>query len=163
MSDVPIAVQANRTGDEQIRTGTLRAGTYYVQVSAYNGELVEGEPYALRLRTSQSLTRSDDCLPLPKPASEAPSAVKVDPTSLDPRTNTLFLVNTELFEQQYPDQLDAVLAYISAVSARADLGVIGAMIPVNSSGAVQTAYINRVLRMLVTRCVRTASCRRSAT
>ena len=34
---VPVAISSNRgVNDEQIETGTLRAGTYYVQISAYN-------------------------------------------------------------------------------------------------------------------------------
>ena len=63
---VPVAISANRdTTDEQLQTGTLKAGKYFVQVSAYNGAL-SADPYALRFKTTQSLSRPQ-CAPLPYP------------------------------------------------------------------------------------------------
>ena len=160
---VPIGVQANRTGDEQIRTGTLRAGTYYVQVSTYNGELVEIAPYALRLRTTQSLTRDAACAPLPAPSAVA-TADFVDPALLDPDTNTLFLINTELFQDEYGElALTDVLGDIDAVAGRADLGVESTRRSRSTASTPCRPPTSTGPLPRASRCGRTTWCRRSVT
>ena len=135
------AISSNRDStDEVIKTGTLRAGLYYVQVSSYNG-VFSNEPYALRMRTDQSLTRGE-CASIPYVASN--SGALLSPSELPSNVNTLFVVNQQLLTATYgATTAGEVFASLDAVAASPEFGVIGAVINVDGDAAVRAAYQNR--------------------
>ncbi len=138
---VPVSISSNRgVNDEQIQTGTLREGTYFVQISAYNAGFSD-EPYALRFRTDGSAAR--DCptvLTYPTTA----EGVLPAPGSLSTDVNTLFLVNEQLLRATYPTQAQSILDAAKVVADAKQLGVSGAIIPVEGlfegGHAVADAY-----------------------
>ena len=91
--------------DEQIQTGTLRAGTYYVQISAYNTAFSD-TPYALRFRTDGSAQRVCPAGPAYPTGGQG---VLPTPTSLSADVNTLFLVNEQLLRATYGPQAQTIL------------------------------------------------------
>ncbi len=136
------AISSNRgLNPERIRTGTLRAGTHYLQVTGYNGARAD-TPYALRLRIDGTVAR-DACSALPYPGvgSVDPIAPGTLPAigTLPTDLNTLFLVNTQLLEFTYSaaDRAD-ILAKLSAVATAAD--VVGTVLPIEADPTVQAAF-----------------------
>ena len=132
-----MAISSNRgVNDEQIETGTLRAGTYYVQISAYNAAFSDA-PYALRFRTDASVKR--DCPAAPTYPTGG-QGVLPDPATLSTDVNTLFLVNEQLLRATYPDDAQKIIDAAKRVAVAKQFGVSGAIIPVDGDPAVQTAY-----------------------
>jgi len=147
LQDIPLAppdgtavsrIGARRdTADELIETGTLRAGTWYVQVSGYNGA-TSPSPYALRLRVSASGI-ADECLPQTFPSPEG--AAGVLPASYPAGLNTVFLVNQRRLTAVYGQvAADDILAALGGLADRGDLGVVGAVVPVDGGPGVDAAY-----------------------
>ena len=93
VDDVPVrtglgavaAVGASRgTQDEQIETGTLVAGTYWLQVSGYNGAF-SPKPYVLRERisargSSRRRARRGRCRSPRRPGPRSPTPTRTRPT-----------------------------------------------------------------------------------
>ncbi len=128
------SLAANRQAfDEHLRTGTLRAGTYYLQVSGYNGAF-DARPYTLRLRLSSVAPGA--CPPrafsYPRPGA---SAVP-DPNSYPLNLKTLFLVAPRQMEAWYGGAAtNGVIADVEAVAAHP--AVVGGLLPVDSVAAAQ--------------------------
>lgn len=118
---------------EQIDTGSLRAGTYWVQVSGANGNDSD-DPYALRLRLAGGVDRGE-CAARSFSFSASPAALTV-PTGID----TVFVVNRQRLVQAYGARGTAALAALDGFAARTDLGFDGAVVAVDGDPAVQAAY-----------------------
>lgn len=131
-----INVAATRgLNDERIDTAELRAGTYHLQVSGFNGAS-SASPYTLRLRLIES-DRASCTTGLP---AADPGALP-DLSALPVGLNTVFLVNRQRLAGAYgASDADRVLAGTGALAGRADLGVTGAVIPVDGDPAVRSAY-----------------------
>ena len=140
---VPVAISSNRAlANEQIQTGTLRTGKYYVQVSAYNGAL-STNPFALRFQTTTSAP-PPVCAALTPPTGAFGTLPALE--SVDADVNTLFLVNEQLLEYTYgATEAGNVIAAAQAVADADELGVIGEIIPVDGDQAVRAAYEARFL------------------
>ncbi|MDW3213051.1 MAG: choice-of-anchor Q domain-containing protein [Ilumatobacteraceae bacterium] len=135
------AISSNRArGSERIRTGTLRAGRYFIQVTGYNGAVAD-TPYALRIRTDATIARGP-CDPLPYPGVEqiAPLPLPAIDSTLPTELNTLFITNSQLLEFTYGPVAADVLAAAEDVAAAASSGVVGAVLPVDDDSAVRAAY-----------------------
>jgi len=125
------------TADESIQTPPLDAGTYYVQVSGYNG--ADGaQPYILRgtlLPTGANSCPGGISYPNPMPA---PAAA---PSSYPANVNTLFLVDTQRLAAAYGTAAEGqVLSALNTVAADNADGVVGAVVPVDSDQATQNAF-----------------------
>ncbi|HMD45757.1 MAG TPA: PKD domain-containing protein, partial [Acidimicrobiales bacterium] len=132
------AVSANRgTSDENIQTPPLAAGTYYVQISGYNGAS-STQPYVLRGAVLP--TAADSCpggisFPNPMPAPAPP------PANVPANVNTLFLVDTQRLAAGYgPVAEGQVLTALDTVASDGADGVRGLVVPVDSDPATQNAF-----------------------
>ncbi len=130
------AVSANRgTTDEIINTGTLRPGTYHLQVSGYNGA-TSTSPFALRASTTE--VGFGVCAAPPLRGSLSGGGNPAPPTGI----NTVFLYNGAWLADAFPtDAADAISA-LSAVEGTgewADLGVNAAAVAIDDYGTVQGA------------------------
>jgi len=146
-SDVPLnppsgysvfAESANRgTDDENIQTPPLAAGTYYVQVSGYNGA-DSTQPYVLRGALLPSVQNTcpggisfPNAMPAPAPA----------PANYPAGVNTLFLVDTQRLTAAYGAAAEGqVMSAVNAVATDGADGVNGAVVPVDSDPATQGAF-----------------------
>lgn len=116
------AVAARRgTADELIDTGALRAGTYTIQVSGYNGATAN-QAFALRLRT----TPLPDIVCPATPGTLATNGNAPVPTGI----NAVFLYNSST----YPNQ--AALQTLVSDARWADTGITPALIAIDQDGAV---------------------------
>jgi hypothetical protein len=124
------SVAANRqTFDENLRTGTLRAGTYYLQVSGYNGAF-DARPYTLRMRV-ESAGAASSCEPPLFPFVRPVAQPVPDPNSYPADLKTLFLIAPRQMEAWYgPTRADEVLDRVQAVAGHC--AVIGGLLPVVS-------------------------------
>ena len=133
-NEVLNSVSAKRgTTQEEIDTGTLRAGRYVVQVSSYNGAF-NPSPFGLRIRLSETAERTCDA---PAFSLGAQGSLPATPDNL----NTLFLYNHARLVMEYPLSHQQVLDQLSLVATSdwTDLGVIGLVVPIDGSAAVWAA------------------------
>jgi len=143
-------VSANRNlHDEEIDTGSLRPGDYYIQVSGYNGAS-STQPYSLQLKTPGT-----DPVPACQPRSFA-NAVPNPPAAIDPtayaNADTLLLVDnqrlTAAFGPGSPGQPGAndvvgALGQVNGVgSVNGVGGVASAVVPIDGDPGVRSAYTN---------------------
>lgn len=136
------AVSSKRGGAaEEIDTGTLVPGEYFVQVSAYNG-VSSNSPYLLRLRVNEGAAPQCDVAPFNYAASTSPDLPGSYPAGL----NTLFLYNHARMYGDFagdPD-LGDLTDHLAAIttSVWADLGVIAAVVPVDGDPDVRSALVD---------------------
>jgi hypothetical protein len=121
---------------EQIDTGSLRAGTYWVQVSGANGASSD-LPYSLQLRLDTGIDRGV-CAAAPFPFTMPPAGALPDTSA--GTLDTVFLVNTRRLAAAYGAEAPTVVAALSTLAARTDIGVHGAVVPVDGDPAVDAAY-----------------------
>ncbi|HWD08970.1 MAG TPA: hypothetical protein VHA57_07735 [Actinomycetota bacterium] len=131
------AISDNRgTTNEVINTSPLPAGTYLVEVSGYNGA-ASPNPYVLRADVlnaqaqpscvaSRTLSGQQPLIPMP---------------ALPANVNTIFLADTERLASLYTTaDANAILADAARAAADSADGVIGAVIPVETTGTVAASY-----------------------
>jgi ABC-type transport system substrate-binding protein len=145
--DVPITIRnsgisgisANRgAADETVEATSTGTGTYTIQVTGYNGQTSD-LPYTIRIQEDP---------PVPPPACTArvfPHAgegtARALPASYSPNVNTLFLVDAKRIGDTYGAAAEtSVMNGLAALAARTDLGVSGAVVPVEGSTTVASAY-----------------------
>jgi len=136
------AVSNNPDGQSQyIQTPPLQGGTYIVQVSGYNGAH-SPQPYLLQANLIGGAT-APVCSPI-QYANALPDASLgpvSDPYTVPNGVNTLFLVNTQRLTAAFGSSGESqILSDIGNVASDTGAGVNGAIIPVDSSATVQTAY-----------------------
>jgi hypothetical protein len=121
------------TTDEEISTGTLQAGTYFVQVSAYNSTLSE-DPYLLRMRLTAGIDRECPASPFTYVGGVAPALPLGYPADL----NTIFLYNHERLTGEFAADAGLVLTELGLVGTTewTDLGVIGAVVAIDADPGV---------------------------
>jgi CSLREA domain-containing protein len=124
------------TVDEHLETGTLVAGRYYVQVSAYNGERSD-HAYALRLRLIGDPAPPATCSPRtfanPKPA---PLPAPTDLAGVD----TLFLVNSQRLAASFGATAASQIVTLLGDPRWSGGGVTPAIVPVDADANVRNAY-----------------------
>ena len=127
------------TSDESVAALSLdSAGFYTLEVAGYNGAASD-DPYVLRVKVSPP-PPIPTCAPRTF-AFPGQGVSGVLPGNLPATTNTLFIVNKERLGDLYgPSAADDVMSSLSALAVRADLGVRGAVLPVDGSAAVSTAF-----------------------
>ncbi len=128
-----VGISANRsTADERVDLGNLRAGTYTVQVTGYNGAFSD-RPFTLRVRT-QSLN-------LPACSARALGATFAVPDATVPVTlqtsnsgiDTLFVVPVNRLRQLWSSaDADALMTRLNDFVAAAPGGVKAGILPVNA-------------------------------
>jgi Bacterial Ig domain len=144
LQDVPLrdgatvaSISANRgsspeTAQVEVRPG--ESGFYTIQVSGENGVFDNGY-YALRIEVQK---------PAPQPAcaprsfANAPGAPGTAPpvSSLPSDLNTVFVVNRDRLQRTYGDAAaQSVTSALTSLAGRSDLGVVGAVLPVDTSAA----------------------------
>jgi uncharacterized protein YjbI with pentapeptide repeats len=128
-------ISARRSdASEQIDTGSLRAGSYWVQVSGANGAY-DDDPYSLRIRFVAGIDRGP-CAALPFTfPTPAPSPAST-PTGID----TAFLVNRQRLAAAFGPAAAPSLAALDQFAARTDLGFRGAVVNVDGDGLVRNRY-----------------------
>ena len=132
---VPYAVSAQRgNGDELIESGTLVAGTYWVEVQGYNGAFGP-EPYVLR-RIEDRGTPLGACAPrTPSPASAGP--VVAYPAGVTAATSAgHLLVPAGRFRQQYGAPAQTMLDKLNELAARTGNDVV----TLDADPGVKAAY-----------------------
>ncbi len=138
LADLPVVALSTNRGDsnEQVKTSPVaRSGDYVIQVSGYNGA-TSTDPYTLRLSVEPG-TGGDACTAIP-PTGGTPGSL---PGSLPSGVNTLFLVNQQRYEATHGvAALADLLGALGSVADQPDLGVIGAVIPVEGDAAVAAVY-----------------------
>ncbi len=146
LQDVPLArdpaltlaaVSADRdTSQEVVNLGPVDvAGDYVLQVSGYNGA-TSAEPYTLQAQVVAPVA-PPACPAHVVPAAATTRSLPADLTGVD----TLFLVNESRFRGTHGDAAaDEVLAAVDAVAGATELGVMGAIVPVELLPGVADAY-----------------------
>ena len=135
------AVSANRgTTDEIINTGTLRPGTYHLQVSGYNGA-ISASPFALRASTTE--VGFGACAAPPLRGSLSGGGTPAPPTGI----NTVFLYNGAWLTDAFGAGASSAISALAAVEDDlvgdwADLGVNAAAVAIDDYGTVQGALNN---------------------
>jgi uncharacterized protein YjbI with pentapeptide repeats len=128
------------SGTQSIQTPPVGPGTYIVQVSGYNGAY-SPQPYLLRAQVLGGVGNSPSCnvLPFTPLATGQGYTPTGSPPAIPAGTNTLYLINTQRFEDEYgTGDLSQVESDISATNTVN--GVQEALVPVDDYPAVQTAY-----------------------
>jgi hypothetical protein len=123
-----LGVSANRSNTpERVDLGDLRAGTYTIQVSGYNGAFSD-LPFTLRVRT-QSLGLP----PCTASAFGAKSTAAVAPT-LPAGMDTLFVVPTNRLRQLWGDaDTTALMSRLQTFVTARPGGVVAGILPVDAS------------------------------
>ena len=132
----PYAVSAQRgTKNELIESGTLIAGTYWVEVRGYNGAFGP-EPYVVRRIDAQGEPLGA-CAPRSS-SSAAPGPLVTYPAGITAATATgHMLVPEGRFRQQYGDtETQSVLDALSAVAAASSAAVVR----IDADPGVKAAY-----------------------
>lgn len=125
------------TEDESIHALATDTGGYYtLQVGGYNGAFSD-DPYVLRVKVSPP-----PAVPQCDPRTFAFTGTRGTlPSSVAANTNTLFIVNQERLGALYgAAEAQNVMAALAAIAGRADLGVRGAVLPVEGSDAIGALY-----------------------
>ena len=113
---------------------------YTLQVSAYNGGS-SASPYVLFVKT-YAPPPAPEC-PSPKTFAFAGQGVAGVAPTLPDGLNTLFLVNQKrLGDTHGATEAAAAIAKLNSLAGQSSLGVVGAVYPVESDGAVSTAMAN---------------------
>ena len=137
-SPVAIAAQRGNT-DELIETGTLIAGTYWIQVSGYNGDFGP-EPYVVRLTREQGVPLGT-CTDRTYTHAAAGPVVEY-PAGVTAATATGYIIvpedrlRQEYPENLYPDAINSVMSELNRVAAKAS----NAIVRVDRDATVKAAY-----------------------
>ncbi|MBW3661633.1 MAG: PxKF domain-containing protein [Actinobacteria bacterium] len=117
------------------------SGFYTLQVSGYNGAS-SPLPYVLRYHVrSAKIIGLGECQIPPFVTSTGHEGSLPAVADLDPATNTLFLVNRQRLTDHWGIvDRDAILSAATSVAGRHDLGVRGAIVPVEGDPEVAAAY-----------------------
>jgi uncharacterized repeat protein (TIGR01451 family) len=140
LQSLPLSsISANRdTNDERVQAiSGGESGFYTIQVSGYNGAS-SPDPYVLRVKVTPP-PDIPDCpqREFPFDGQGTTSTIPAIPNDV----NTLFIVNQERLGEMYgPAEATDVMAALNTLAGRADLGVIGAVIPVEAYPEVAAAY-----------------------
>ncbi|MHB8684691.1 MAG: dockerin type I domain-containing protein [Dehalococcoidia bacterium] len=146
LQDVNIAslalssISANRgTSNDRVSTTSLNDSGYFtIEVAGYNGAFGNG-PYVLREKVSPPPI-PPQCPPRVMPFA-GQGVAGVAPVSLPASVNTLFLVNEKRLGDLYgAAKAASVVSALNTLAGRGDLGVTGAVIPVEGNAAVASAY-----------------------
>jgi Tol biopolymer transport system component len=115
-------------------------GNYIVQVSDFEGD--SPMPYMLEVAVSAA-PNLGTCDPrLPSSFPHFPDGVAgAVPTTIPANVNTLILVNRKRLGDTYgAGAMNDVMAKLNELAGRADLGIVGAVVPVEGDSAVADAY-----------------------
>jgi hypothetical protein len=143
LQDIPLrslplrSLSNNRGSADEIIETQAREGTghYVVQVSGYNGA-TSPDPYVLRVQVTAPVGRPACAVALPPAVGEAGSVPEL-PDEVD----TLFLVNEQRLRGAHGTEAAArVLASTRELAGRHDLGVVGAVVPVDGDAEVRAAW-----------------------
>ncbi len=136
--------QRRDTGDERIDTGRLRAGTYYLQVTGFNGA-ASTKPYALRVTLQTDPSAVPPCATWSFVGDGANRGALPVPGAYA-GVNTIFLVNRERLFGKHPSQAAGVMSslssFVAATNADAALAVRALVVPLDGDAAVRAAYQN---------------------
>ena len=140
LQSLPLSsISANRgTSAEGVRAISQgEAGFYTIQVSGYNGSF-SADPYVLRVKITPPP-------PMPQcPARAFSHAGEGTSGTIPPipnGVNTLFIVNQKRLGDMYgAAPANGVIAALNTLAGRADLGVTGAVVPVEGYPEVAEAY-----------------------
>jgi uncharacterized repeat protein (TIGR01451 family) len=140
LQSLPLSsISANRgTSAEGVRAISQgEAGFYTIQVSGFNGSS-SPDPYVLRVKVTP---------PPPTPQCEARAfpfdgeGIAGAIPAISAAVNTLFIVNQERLGDTYgATAANGVMTALGALAGRADLGMSGAVIPVEGYSEVAQAY-----------------------
>lgn len=146
--DMPLRAVSQARGDADERIGFVSdvepgADRFYtVQVSGYNGSAA---PLPYVLYTRQMAPKSPPECPSPRRlprAGEGVAGVAPSPASLPAGLNTLFLVPQQRMGDTYgADAASRAVSALQNLATRSDLGVVGAVWPVEASPAVSQALV----------------------
>ena len=145
--DVPIlditgdtvkGISASRgDADDQVEVASSGSGPYIIQVSGYNGQTSD-LPYTLRVEEDPPPPDRVCARTFPHAGEGTARAFS---GALNANLNTVFLVAAKRIGDTYGATAEAnVMNALTAVAGRTDLGVSGAVIPVESNQAVADAY-----------------------
>jgi hypothetical protein len=158
-ADDPSAVTQQAVSNEQLRGGVVlgesangggvpesvslvapRTGiSYLIQVSGYNRQ-TSNLPFALRVEVDPPPTGGPTPVPRTFPFAGEGTAGTL-PESYDDYLNTLFLVDAKRIGDTYGAADESkVMSALNALAGRTDLGVNGAVVPVEGDPAVADAY-----------------------
>jgi hypothetical protein len=140
LQSLPLSsISANRdTNDERVQAiSGGESGFYTIQVSGYNGAS-SPDPYVLRVKVTPP-PDIPDCpqREFPFDGQGTPSTIPAIPDDV----NTLFIVNQKRLREMYgAPAATNVMAALNTLAGRTDLGVTGAVIPVDAYPEVLAAY-----------------------
>ncbi len=141
LSSIPLSsISANRgDSDESVAASSPDAAGYYtIQVSGYNGGFSD-RPYVLRVKiTPPPPVPQCSSRTFPHAGQGTPGTL---PASIPGNVNTFFLVDQKRLGDTYgAADAASVMSSLATLAGRGDLGVIGAVIPVEGNPDVQAAY-----------------------
>ena len=145
LQDIPTAAPAGQvvvgssdvrgTGEEEVDlVSTGETGNYTIQVTGFNGAF-SGQPYLVRVEETPP-----PVLPPCQPRTLSGAGTAGTMPAVAGNVNTLFLVNEKQIGDLYGAAAEAsVVSSLTTLAGRSDLGVVGAVIPVESDPATRTA------------------------
>jgi hypothetical protein len=144
LQSLPLSsISANRgTSAEGVRAISQgEAGFYTIQVSGYNGSS-SPDPYVLRVKvTPPPPTPQCDARAFPFAGTPQAGIPGTIPALIPDEVNALFIVNQQRLGDTYgAAAANDVMTALRALAARSDLGVTGAVIPVEGYPEVAAAY-----------------------
>ena len=135
------ATSDNRgSADEEVNLVSQgESGQYIVQVSDYEGD--SPLPYMLEVEVEGPPNLGACAAPRSFPAEFAGQGVIGTMPTIPANVNTLILVNQQRLGRTYGNAAATnVMNSLNQLAGRADLGIVGAVIPVDSSLAIRNAY-----------------------
>jgi hypothetical protein len=132
-------ISANRGNtEESVQATSAGTGTYTIQVSGYNGQTSD-LPYTIRIEEDP---------PVPPPACSprvfahaGEGTARAIPAGYNANLNTIFIVDAKRIGDTYGAAEETnVMNALTTLAGRNDLGVSGAVIPVEGNASVQNAF-----------------------
>ena len=145
LQDIPTAAPAGQvvvgssdvrgTGEEEVDlVATGETGAYTIQVTGFNGAFSD-QPYMVRVEETPP-----PVLPPCQPRTLSGAGTAGTMPAVAGNVNTLFLVNEKQIGDLYGAAAESsVVSSLTSLAGRADLGVVGAVIPVEGDPATRTA------------------------
>ena len=141
LADLPLGDLSDQRGDSDESVASLSfgdSGYYTLEVAGYNGAS-SNDPYVLRVKVTP---------PPPVPACAARTfpfagqgVAGTLPGALAPDVNTLFLVDRQRLGDLYgATAASNVVSSLATLAGRSDLGVVGAVIPVEGDATVAAKF-----------------------
>ena len=122
-------------GNEEVDVASTGNGPLVVEVVSTTGEFSD-QPYVLRMAQDAA-----PALPPCQPRAMGSGGTARPMPAVGANVNTLFLINAKQFGDLNGAQAETdVMNALTTLSGRADLGVVGAVIPVESDAATASAY-----------------------